>query len=121
MLTVRDPVGKVNITPGKCAIGRGLVGITPKRDVCESIFLFLSLKRVRTNLDSISYGVIKSIGPKEVKEIKIDYISIEKQKEISSIFDGLEGIRAVLKNMLNATMQLEQRALEEMFSPEMVS
>lgn len=121
LLSVRDPVGRANIAPGRCAIGRGIVGITPRQGLCETNFLYLSLRRMEAELDSMSYGIIKGIGPREVKNIRIDCIDIDKQKDLSLTFDRLEKARTVLKNMLNAIILLEQRILEERFGIPVVS
>lgn len=121
LLSVRYPVGKVNIASERCAIGRGVVGFEPIHGVSETIFLYLSLKNKESELDSISYGIIKGIGPKEIKGIKIDYISLDKQNELSAVFYRFESIRTILKNMLTSVSKLEQRVLQEMFSHEVIA
>ena len=121
LLSIRDPVGRVNITPEKCAIGRGVVGFTPKQGICETSFLYLSLSAMEGVLYSMAYGIIKSIGTKEVRNIRIDCIPMDQQKNLAVIFDKLEELRKVLENMLIRTVDLQMRVLEEKFSVSVVS
>ena len=120
LLSIRDPVGRVNITPEKCAIGRGVVGLTPKQGICETSFLYLSLSAMEGMLYSMAYGIIKSIGAKEVRNIRIDCIPMDQQKNLAVTFDKLEELRKVLENMLIRTVDLQMRVLEERFSVSVV-
>lgn len=121
LISVRDPVGKVNITSEKCAIGRGVVGVTPKRDVATTSYVYLALKKKQNALNSVAYGIIKGIGPKEVKEITLDYVSINDQKKLSESFYEIERIRTVLQKMLFSVDVLYQKVLEERFGCSVVA
>jgi type I restriction enzyme M protein len=44
LLSVRAPVGEVNIAPSKCCIGRGLSAIRPNKEKLDYLFLFYHLK-----------------------------------------------------------------------------
>ena len=121
LISVREPVGKVNIASEKCAIGRGIVGASSKKDLATSSYIYLALKKKEKELDSIAYGIIKGIGPKEVKEITVDYIPLNEQKIITNSFYELERLRAVLKNMLISTERLYQKILQERFSCSVVA
>ena len=116
LISVREPVGKVNITTEKCAIGRGIVGATPKSEITTSSYIYLALKKKERELDSIAYGIIKGIGPKEVKEIAIDCVEINKQRRITKLFQELEKIRVILKKMLISANGLYKKILQERFS-----
>ena len=118
LISVRDPVGKTNITPEKCALGRGLVGATPKSGISDSHYLYLALSSKAAELESIAYGIIKCIGPKEIKRIALDYIDIQKQRELAKVFLKLEKIRSNLRGMLDASHKLEQKILQEKFGYE---
>lgn len=115
LISVREPVGKVNITSERCAIGRGLVGMTPKKGIAVSDYVYLALKNKKEELDFKAHGIIKGIGPKEVKEISVGYIDMDEQKKLSKYFQELEKIRNILQNMLTSTDILYQKVLQERF------
>ncbi len=115
LISVRDPVGKVNITSQKCAIGRGVVGATAKDNMALPSYIYLALKKKQDVLNSLAYGIIKGIGPKEIKETTLDYIDISKQMILSESFYKLEKIRTILQKMILSTDTLYQKILHERF------
>ena len=121
LVSVRDPVGKVNISSEKCAIGRGVVGITPKKEIADINYLYLALKKKEDTLNSMAYGIIRGIGPKEVKGITLDYTNIEEQKRLSESFHELEKLRTILQNMLISADRLYQKILQERFGCSVVT
>ncbi len=56
LLSVRAPVGDVNIAPFRCCIGRGLAAIRSKNDKLNHLFLFLLLKIQWEKFEVISSG-----------------------------------------------------------------
>lgn len=44
LMSVRAPVGSVNIAKEKCCIGRGLASIVPKEGIAERLFVFHALR-----------------------------------------------------------------------------
>lgn len=70
LMSVRAPVGDVNIATDKCCIGRGLASIRPLDG--ESIFLFYALKLKKNEIESKGNGsTFKAINKETVHSIKI--------------------------------------------------
>lgn len=70
LLSVRAPVGDVNITPYRLCIGRGLAAIRPKKNKLNYLFLFYSLKFGSKIFESLSMGsTFKAIRKEEVEKI----------------------------------------------------
>ena len=52
LMSVRAPVGDLNIATAKCCIGRGLAGITAKKDKCYFKYLFYFLRSKYNELNN---------------------------------------------------------------------
>ena len=56
LMSVRAPVGDLNIATAKCCIGRGLAGIRAKKDKCYFKYLFYFLRSKYNELNQMSTG-----------------------------------------------------------------
>src|SRR5690242_4777439 len=50
LMTVRAPVGPVNLSPSECCIGRGLVAIRGKKSKIDQMYLFYFLRSIESRL-----------------------------------------------------------------------
>ncbi len=121
LVTVRDPVGKVNISSERCAIGRGVVGIVPRKGTSNHCYLYLALKSREAELRSVARGVIKSIGPEDLASLELPYFGIETQSALSKAFEMLESMRSVLLGMSSSADLLKKKVLQERFSASVVA
>lgn len=91
LLSVRAPVGDVNITPSKSCIGRGLAAIRPKRDKLDHLFLFYYLKFGSRKFESLSMGsTFKAIRKEEVVKFQIPLPSLPEQCRIAEILSAVD-------------------------------
>ena len=81
LMSVRAPVGPVNISTEKICIGRGLASIRSKNKVSMN-FLFYFLKSISSKIKGVGGSVFDSINQKQIKQIKIPFPPFETQKEI---------------------------------------
>ncbi|KJY62803.1 Type I Restriction modification protein [Bombilactobacillus mellifer] len=71
LVSVRAPVGRINIANQTIAIGRGLADLKVKKGYSKSYIYYL-FKKIGNQLDSISSGtVFSSINKKELSDLKI--------------------------------------------------
>jgi type I restriction enzyme, S subunit len=73
LLSVRAPVGTLNIAPARCAIGRGLAALNSK--LGHAPFLFRVMENLRTvfdrrNTDGTTFG---SINRDDLRSLKLSY------------------------------------------------
>jgi restriction endonuclease S subunit len=99
VMSVRAPVGPVNLCTQEICIGRGLAAIRPNETLLRDyLFYFL-----RNNQDRIRGGdgaVFPSISRHQVAEIEIPLPSLEEQRRIVAEVEGyqkvLDGARRIL-------------------------
>lgn len=89
LMSVRAPVGDVNLTNRTICIGRGLFGIIPNSNV-DLLYLYAVLKTKKQNLESLATGTtFKAITGKIVKDILIPVPPLEEQRRIVSKLEEL--------------------------------
>ncbi|MBZ7930934.1 restriction endonuclease subunit S [Campylobacter molothri] len=120
VLSVRAPVGEVNITTKDIAIGRGLCSLNGVK--INNNFLFFYLLTLKKYFNDNSTGsTFKAINMKVIKETKIPLPPLKEQERIVGILDESfakidESIKILEQDLLNLD-ELMQSALQKAFNP----
>lgn len=93
LMSVRAPVGAVNIATQDCCIGRGLASITPKKEKGETMFIYYALKYMEEDINRLGTGsTFKAINkdsyariqlPEATSEGQMKFVEIAKQADKS--------------------------------------
>ena len=84
LMSVRAPVGPVNISNVKCCLGRGLCGINAKSGITNNEFLYNALKIMEKQIAELGSGsTFKAITKKDIYELIIPIASIATQNKFS--------------------------------------
>ena len=90
LISVRAPVGDLNINNEQSCIGRGLAAITCKSDV-DMMYLYYHLKYLKPQLRHISTGsTFESINRSQLENLIIDYKPYSEQFKISNILQVVQ-------------------------------
>jgi len=89
LMSVRAPVGPVNIAREKCCIGRGLAGIRVKNKEAIFKYVFFYLKSIEKHIgkDVDTGAIFNSIGKDAISFIKIPLPPLEVQRQIVENLD----------------------------------
>ena len=99
LMSVRAPVGTVNITKEECCIGRGLASIRPNG--VEQLFLYYALKLKEKDLDALGTGTtFKAINKDTLYEFSIEVGTIDKQKAFVEIAQQADKSKFELKQAI---------------------
>ena len=94
LMSVRAPVGAVNLTNQMCCIGRGLAAITPKEGVTDVWFLFNALKIMEQQISDMGVGsTFTAISKDDMKKIKIPAASLHLQNQFSDFVKQVDKSR----------------------------
>ncbi|MFB8418632.1 restriction endonuclease subunit S [Streptomyces albidoflavus] len=86
LLSVRAPVGALNIADVSYGIGRGLCAV--KASSCDSRFLWWWLHGQRQNLHRVSTGsTYKAVSAEDVGALEFPVLGISEQRAIASLLD----------------------------------
>lgn len=114
MISVRAPVGDINIAPHKCCIGRGIAAVRAK--VAYDNFLYHSILLHRKALSRICQGsTFEAINRKELTELLISLPPSLEQKRIADILttvdDAIEKTNQIIDRIKKLKKGLMQRLL----------
>ena len=100
LMSVRAPVGDVNITLEKCCIGRGLASIRAKNISTEYLFFALSL--LKDEIESKGVGsIFKAINKDIIESIQIPSVDKKLQNDFSEFFIQIDKSKAILQKQLD--------------------
>ena len=102
LMSVRAPVGPVNITPVKCCLGRGLCGINAKLNKTNNEFLYNSLNIMQDEISSKGVGsTFAAITKNDVYKIQIPDAPIDIMSEFSLFTQQVDKSKFVVLFTLN--------------------
>jgi type I restriction enzyme S subunit len=91
LVSVRAPVGDVNIATSKCCIGRGLAAIRSDKNQLDSKFIFYQLKHFSTKLAGLGSGsTFKAIRRRDLERLPTVHPPLPEQKKIASILSTMD-------------------------------
>lgn len=98
LISVRAPVGEINIANIDYCIGRGVGAIRVKEEV-DNTFLFHYLKSIRNKLDSIAGGsTFKAVTKSQLEKFEVQLPPYKEQKRIAGILSTLDNKLSIQQN-----------------------
>ena len=116
LISVRAPIGAVNIAGEECCIGRGLAAIRQNGSVVSRDYLFHCLQANRSKLEAMGTGsTFKAIGKRSLSSLAIPIYGLEKQKMIVKQLEGVNECLAAAVTALTMFDTLVKSRFVEMF------
>lgn len=120
LISVRAPIGALNIADRQCCIGRGLASVRVNESVCDRKFLWYALKSKVEELISKGTGsTFKAIGKNVLMSIAIPDIELKDQSTISNKLDIITILINKSKKQLENLDELVKSRFVEMFGDPM--
>ncbi|MCX6699092.1 MAG: restriction endonuclease subunit S [Methanomicrobiales archaeon] len=114
LLSVRAPVGDINIADLDYCIGRGLASISLKKG--ENKYLFYLLKGLQNQFEDMGTGsTFKAITKSILSEIKIPLPPLPTQRQIVAILEQAETTKRLRAESDELTQRFLQSVFMEMF------
>ena len=102
LMSVRAPVGPVNLATQLISIGRGLAAIRPTKNRLLASYTFYILRGIEAEIIGNTGTAFASINKGDIKQLEIPLPPLEVQKEIVAEIEGyqkvIDGARAVVNN-----------------------
>ena len=116
LLSVRAPIGALNIATETCCIGRGLAGLTANPEKIDTLYLYYVLQSKTHILSALGTGsTFKAVSKAIVSEFPIPIYPLETQKLIASVLDTIERAIDNIHQQLNHLDELVKSQFVEMF------
>lgn len=115
LMSVRAPIGTLNIANAECCIGRGLASFRAADDG-DSVYLYYVLLHSKAKLQSLGTGsTFKAIGKDSLKNYVIPYPPLSVQEQIASELDKVSEVIEKKKQQVKELDTLAQSLFYEMF------
>ena len=116
LISVRAPIGALNIANCECCIGRGLAALTVNEDICAQEYLWHVLLSKVDELNSKGTGsTFKAINKKTLSETEIPLPPIDEQRKIAAVLDKVSGLIAKRRQQLDKLDEIVKAKFVEMF------
>jgi type I restriction enzyme S subunit len=117
LISVRAPVGEVNISPSRVCIGRGLAAIRCKLDKTNDLFLFYYLKHTGKKLENISAGsTFKAIRKNDLDQLEIFMPLLPEQKKIAEILSTVDQAIEKVYEAIEKIQKLKKGLMQELLT-----
>ena len=116
LISVRAPVGDVNIADQTCCIGRGLAAIRERTGLSNYKFIFYYLQFLKPTLEQQGTGsTFKAINKNNIENIDIPFLPLETQQKIADVLEKAQALIDKRKEQLEKLDELVQSVFYEMF------
>ena len=116
LISVRAPIGALNIANVKCCIGRGLAALSVNERLCYQKYLWYALECKVDELNSKGTGsTFKAINKKTLAETEISLPLLDEQRRIAAVLDKVSGLIAKRREQLDKLDELVKARFVEMF------
>ncbi len=116
LISVRAPIGALNIAKETCCIGRGLAALTVDKSVCNQKYLWYAIESKVPELISKGTGsTFKAIGKSVLYETEINLLPLSEQDKVVSIMDSLTKLIKNTKTYRSKLDELVKSRFIELF------
>ena len=116
LMSVRAPVGELNVTKIECCIGRGVCSIKINGEL-NLEYLFYYLKNIMINIKKLEKGsTFKSINKKEIENIEVLLPPLELQNKFATKIEAIQKLKFEIEKSLKETENLYNSLMQKFFS-----
>ena len=116
LISVRAPIGALNIANVECCIGRGLAALTVDERKCKKEYLLHAISSKVDELNSKGTGsTFKAISKNILAETEIPLPNLDMQTHIAAVLDKIDNLISFRKQQLAKLDELVKARFIEMF------
>ena len=116
MISVRAPIGALNIANVECCIGRGLAALAVDERKCKKEYLWHAISSKVDELNSKGTGsTFKAISKNILAETEIPLPNLDMQTHIAAVLDKIDNLISFRKQQLARLDELVKARFVEMF------
>ena len=117
LMSVRAPVGPVNISSCNCCIGRGLCSISAKNGITNNEYLYNALNTMQDKITLMGSGsTFKAITKNEVYSIEVPIGTIELQNKFAEFVKQVDKQKFELQKSLEKIQKLQENLMYKYFN-----
>ncbi|MBU2578920.1 restriction endonuclease subunit S [Patescibacteria group bacterium] len=118
LMSVRAPVGNINLAKEKSCVGRGLGALRAKKNIMNQMFLFYFMKKNENNWSKLSTGsTFSAIKGSNLRNFEIPVPPLAIQKQIVERLDKIAEAQKLNDGLIQKTDELFQSLLHKELNP----
>ena len=122
LISVRAPIGALNIANCECCIGRGLAALTVNNDICTREYLWYALSSKIDELNSKGTGsTFKAVNKSTLSETEIPLPPLDEQRHIAATLDKVTDLIFKRRQQLDKLDELVKARFVEMFGDTIIN
>lgn len=107
LISVRAPIGAMNVADQDCCIGRGLAAIQVNENICDPQYLWYAIQSKVSDLNAKGTGsTFKAISKNTLTDTEILLVTLDAQKKIARILSNVENSILFRKEQLSKLDEL---------------
>ena len=115
LVSVRAPVGDVNVAPWRCCIGRGLAAVEAKD--ADNDFLFYWLRLSKRLLESKGTGTtFRSINKDALASFPVPLPPLPEQRAIAQVLRTVQQAKEATERVIAAARELKKSLMRHLFT-----
>jgi len=115
LISVRAPVGDVNIANINYCIGRGLASISLNNG--ENNYLYFLLTYLKPEIKKEGTGsTFKAINKTKIQSFKIPFPPLSEQQKITYVLSNIQNAKEKTENSINALKELKKSMMKHLFT-----
>lgn len=116
LISVRAPIGALNIATEKCCIGRGLAALTPKLDKCRAKYIYFAVQsQIKFLIANGTGSTFKATNKNILEKLLIPVYSLDKQDKIVEVLGKVNSLINKRKDQLLLLDKAVKSRFIEMF------
>jgi len=116
LVSVRAPVGDVNLSSSECCIGRGLAALSCKKHT-NPFFLFYLLLLSREEIEKHGTGTtFKSINKKVLESFEVSLPPLPEQKKIAAVLLKIQQAIRMQEKIIQSLRDLKKSTMHHLFT-----
>ena len=117
LISVRAPVGDVNLAPCKLCIGRGLAAIRFNDKLANYLFYFYYFQKIKTRLEMLGKGsTFKAIDKDDLESLMIPLPPVEEQRVIAGVLGVVDSVIAKTDEVIAKTERLKKGLMQTLLT-----
>jgi type I restriction enzyme S subunit len=117
LISVRAPVGDVNVAPYRLCIGRGLAAIRFNLNKANHWFYFYYFQKIKNLLENLGKGsTFKAITKEDLENLKVPYPSFFEQQRIAEILLTVDEAIQKTNEIIAKTERLKKGLMQELLT-----
>ncbi|MEM3447902.1 MAG: restriction endonuclease subunit S [Nitrososphaerota archaeon] len=117
LISVRAPVGDVNLAPFKLCIGRGLAAIRFHYKTTSYLFYFYYLQKMKSHLEAQGKGsTFKALVKDDLENFVVALPSLQEQQKIAEVLSTVDSAIESVDRVIQKTERLKKGLMQELLT-----